>query len=208
MVGEGHSVFLWPCVEGERKASEPAWGISHSLCSTHNFRWRSRPGAHWRSTIRSVQISDLWHACHRQYVHVVVLHTMLYIVSLFAWHEDKSCPILSPYAITELTLLSQPVFVYREDKNSRQNTVAELKRRAHSNGRWPQFLIFPEGTTTNGKALISFKPGAFIPSMPVQPVLIRYPDCWVSATLHPPPSIRQPPSATHHQPPTKSPPPR
>ena len=42
--------------------------------------------------------------------------------------------------------------------------------------RWPQLLIFPEGSTSNRKALMSFKPGAFIPGKPVQPVLVRYPN--------------------------------
>ena len=46
-------------------------------------------------------------------------------------------------------------------------------------------LFFPEGTTTNGKALISFKSGAFIPGVPVQPCIVRYPyrnfdPCWVN----------------------------
>jgi len=70
----------------------------------------------------------------------------------------------------------QPVYVVREDPNSRHNTVEEIKRRAKSGGQWPQVVIFPEGTTTNAKALITFKSGAFIPGVPVQPVLLRYPN--------------------------------
>lgn len=91
-------------------------------------------------------------------------------------HDYVTCVIL-----TELMKLAQPVYVYREDKDSRLKTIAELKRRAQSGGIWPQFLIFPEGTTTNRKALISFKAGGFIPAMPVQPVVLRYPDEWVSS---------------------------
>uniref|UniRef100_A0A2I2YSD9 Lysophosphatidylcholine acyltransferase 4 n=1 Tax=Gorilla gorilla gorilla TaxID=9595 RepID=A0A2I2YSD9_GORGO len=40
----------------------------------------------------------------------------------------------------------------------------------------PQVLFFPEGTCSNKKALLKFKPGAFIAGVPVQPVLIRYPN--------------------------------
>lgn len=36
-------------------------------------------------------------------------------------------------------------------------------------------VIFPEGTTTTGSALIDFKLGAFRPMCPVQPVTIKYP---------------------------------
>ena len=36
-------------------------------------------------------------------------------------------------------------------------------------------LVFPEGTTLNGRALISFKPGAFAPQAKVQPAVARFP---------------------------------
>uniref|UniRef100_A0AAQ5XB75 Phospholipid/glycerol acyltransferase domain-containing protein n=1 Tax=Amphiprion ocellaris TaxID=80972 RepID=A0AAQ5XB75_AMPOC len=70
----------------------------------------------------------------------------------------------------------RPVFVSRSDQNSRKKTVEEIKRRAHSGGEWPQIMIFPEGTCTNRSCIITFKPGAFIPAVPVQPVVIRYPN--------------------------------
>lgn len=71
---------------------------------------------------------------------------------------------------------TQPIYVWREDPNSRQNTIKEIVKRANSEEEWPQVLIFPEGTCTNRRALITFKPGAFYPGVPVQPVCIRYPD--------------------------------
>lgn len=37
--------------------------------------------------------------------------------------------------------------------------IKEIKRRANSNGAWPQTIIFPEGTCTNQKSLITFKVG-------------------------------------------------
>lgn len=69
---------------------------------------------------------------------------------------------------------TQPVYVWREDPNSRQNTIQEIKERASSDEEWPQIMVFPEGTCTNRSCLITFKPGAFYPGVPVQPVLIRY----------------------------------
>lgn len=44
----------------------------------------------------------------------------------------------------------------------------------NSDENWDQFMIFPEGTTSNRQALMSFKPGGFLPGKPVQPVLIKY----------------------------------
>ncbi|XP_068189007.1 lysophosphatidylcholine acyltransferase 1-like isoform X2 [Antennarius striatus] len=76
------------------------------------------------------------------------------------------------------TLISyiRPVLVFRSDQDSRKKTVEEIKRRAQSGGEWPQIMIFPEGTCTNRSGLILFKAGAFIPGLPVQPVVLRYPN--------------------------------
>lgn len=70
----------------------------------------------------------------------------------------------------------QPVLVSRTDPDSRRNTVLEIERRAKSGGHWPQILLFPEGTCTNRSCLITFKQGAFFPGVPVQPVVIKYPN--------------------------------
>ncbi|XP_011301246.1 1-acylglycerophosphocholine O-acyltransferase 1 isoform X2 [Fopius arisanus] len=82
---------------------------------------------------------------------------------------------LNPY-IGKLINYTQPVYVWRDDPNSRQNTIKEIIERATSKEDWPQVMIFPEGTCTNRSCLITFKCGAFYPGVPVQPVCIRYPN--------------------------------
>uniref|UniRef100_A0A3P9NHN4 Lysophosphatidylcholine acyltransferase 2 n=1 Tax=Poecilia reticulata TaxID=8081 RepID=A0A3P9NHN4_POERE len=77
----------------------------------------------------------------------------------------------------------QPVLVSRTDPDSRKHTILAIESRAKSEGRWPQVLIFPEGTCTNRSCLITFKQGAFIPGVPVQPVLLRYPNKMVSVMI-------------------------
>ncbi|XP_017463955.1 PREDICTED: lysophosphatidylcholine acyltransferase-like, partial [Rhagoletis zephyria] len=77
---------------------------------------------------------------------------------------------------------AQPIYVQREDPNSRQNTIRQIVQRARSEDEWPQVVIFSEGTCTNRKALIKFKPGAFYPGVPVQPVLLKYPNKYDSFT--------------------------
>ncbi|KAM3595876.1 uncharacterized protein V6R79_004412 [Siganus canaliculatus] len=91
--------------------------------------------------------------------------------SIVAKLESRSIPVWG-------TLISyiRPVFVFRSDQDSRRKTVEEIKRRAGSEGAWPQIMIFPEGTCTNRSGLILFKAGAFIPGLPVQPVVLRYPN--------------------------------
>jgi lysophosphatidylcholine acyltransferase/lyso-PAF acetyltransferase len=69
---------------------------------------------------------------------------------------------------------SQAIFVERDNRENRSMAVSEIKKRTQSDDSWNQFLIFPEGTTSNRKALFSYKPGGFLPGKPVQPVLMRY----------------------------------
>ncbi|XP_021493550.1 lysophosphatidylcholine acyltransferase 2B-like [Meriones unguiculatus] len=73
-------------------------------------------------------------------------------------------------------LSTQPVLVQREDPYSRKTTRNEILNRVTSNMKWPQILIFPEGVCTNRSCLVTFKLGAFSPGVPVQPVLLRYPN--------------------------------
>ncbi|XP_058443932.1 lysophosphatidylcholine acyltransferase isoform X1 [Malaya genurostris] len=91
--------------------------------------------------------------------------------AVVAKYETASLPFFG-----KLIDYAQPIYVCREDPNSRQNTIKEIIERANSKEDWPQILIFPEGTCTNRTSLIQFKPGAFYPAVPIQPVLVRYPN--------------------------------
>ncbi|KAM9384869.1 lysophosphatidylcholine acyltransferase 1 [Pholidichthys leucotaenia] len=91
--------------------------------------------------------------------------------SIVAKLESRSIPVWG-------TLISsiRPVFVSRSNQDSRRKTVEQIKQRASSGGKWRQIMIFPEGTCTNRSGLILFKAGAFVPGLPVQPVILRYPN--------------------------------
>ena len=97
---------------------------------------------------------------------VVFWCNLPYIVSRY---ENRKIPLVG-----KCLEFAQSLFVCREDPQSRQKTVKQIVERAQDGTAWPQLLIFPEGSTSNRKALMSFKPGAFVPGKPVQPVLIRY----------------------------------
>nr|XP_042701782.1 lysophospholipid acyltransferase LPCAT4 isoform X2 [Chrysemys picta bellii] len=84
--------------------------------------------------------------------------------------------------IGALLRYNQAILVSRHDPASRKKVVEEVKRRATSQGKWPQVLFFPEGTCSNKKALLKFKPGAFIAGVPIQPILVRYPNSLDSTT--------------------------
>lgn len=73
----------------------------------------------------------------------------------------------------------QIIPVDRVSPESRHHAAGNIRRRAMDN-KWPHVMLFPEGTTTNGKAIISFKTGAFSPGLPVQPMVIKYPHKYVN----------------------------
>ncbi|XP_026150608.1 lysophospholipid acyltransferase LPCAT4 [Mastacembelus armatus] len=109
-------------------------------------------------------------APHSSFLDMLVL-CPAQLATVVSRSENKSLPVIG--ALLEF---NQSVLVSRKDPESRKNAVAQLTERLTSNGYWPQMLMFPEGTTTNGRALIKFKPGAFLAGVPVQPVLLRYPN--------------------------------
>jgi len=89
--------------------------------------------------------------------------------SVVAKAETSSIPFWG-----SLIKYTQPVLVHRNDPNSRQNTIQQIVERSSPSEDWQQVLIFPEGTCTNRSCLITFRPGAFLPGVPVQPVILRY----------------------------------
>lgn len=109
-------------------------------------------------------------APHSSFLDMVVL-VPAELATVVSRSENTSIP-----AIGALLEFNQAVLVSRKDPESRKKAVEEVTKRLTSNGYWPQMLMFPEGTTTNGSALIKFKPGAFLAGVPVQPVLLRYPN--------------------------------
>ena len=70
-----------------------------------------------------------------------------------------------------------PIYVDREIQSSRQLTAKAIMDHVKKPDSLP-LCFFPEGTTTNGRSLVHFKPGAFIAGLPVSPALIKFPNPW------------------------------
>ena len=108
---------------------------------------------------------------------VVAPHYSLLDVFYFAYAEMPTA--ISKKAVASIPLVgriaraAQTIFVARRDPKSKHRAAAELRRRATEPG-WPPLLVFPEGTCTNGRALIHFKAGAFAIGAPVQPITLEY----------------------------------
>ncbi|CAN8286262.1 unnamed protein product [Cochlearia groenlandica] len=115
----------------------------------------------------------------REIAPIVVSNHVSYIEPIFYFYELSPTIVASeshdslPFVGTIIRAM-QVIYVNRFSQTSRKDAVNEIKRKA-SCDRFPRLLLFPEGTTTNGKVLISFQLGAFIPGYPIQPVVVRYP---------------------------------
>lgn len=80
--------------------------------------------------------------------------------------------------IGRLTWQSNSLYVCRDDKvHQERNAIVQQKINMVAE-KWPlhvsPMVIFPEGTSTNGKCLLEFKDGAFDAGAPIQPVCLRF----------------------------------
>ncbi|WOG95457.1 hypothetical protein DCAR_0414776 [Daucus carota subsp. sativus] len=110
---------------------------------------------------------------------VVVSNHVSYVDPIFFFYEIFPTIVASDShdsmpVVGTIIRAMQVIYVNRFSPSSRKHAISEIKRKASSN-RFPRVLLFPEGTTTNGRSLISFQLGAFIPGYAIQPVVVRYP---------------------------------
>ena len=83
--------------------------------------------------------------------------------------KNQSVPILG-----SMSKVIQPLFILRNNRDSKDHIAQEINRRVNEPNKWPQTVIFPEGTCANRTAFLSFKSGAFVPGVPIQPAIIEY----------------------------------
>jgi len=82
-----------------------------------------------------------------------------------------------------IALAFQGIFVDIKSKDSRRACKEAMATRADPNlWRGPPTVVFPEGRITNGRRLIQYKLGAFLPGKPIQPVVLRYPHKFFNIT--------------------------
>lgn len=80
----------------------------------------------------------------------------------------KSIPIFNKFAHS-----LDPLYVTR-GKDAKGGLVAQLTESLNE-GKY-RHVIFPEGTYSNGKHVLQFKTGAFVPGHPVTPIAFTYPE--------------------------------
>ncbi|XP_058063193.1 lysophosphatidylcholine acyltransferase isoform X2 [Anopheles bellator] len=171
-----------------------AWTLAHiGLFGLSAEDLRTKPLSGWRRRLKLLlsEFAVLMYTCaglgitvrgrqaaRREAPVLVVSPHSSFLDAVIIYLTGLSSPLVrnADRNLGKLIDYAQPIYVCREDAHSRQTTIREIIQRASSPEDWPQILIFPEGTCTNRTSLIQFKPGAFYPGVPIQPVLMRYPN--------------------------------
>lgn len=104
----------------------------------------------------------------------VVLNMALHSAGFMAKYETQGYPLVGVIARGINCL-----FVRRENEEDRMKIFQELEQRQKDfyDGKiLSPLLLFPEGTTTNGKYILKFKRGAFYHLLPIKPQIIMLED--------------------------------
>ncbi|KAD4982716.1 hypothetical protein R6Q59_002345 [Mikania micrantha] len=136
---------------------------SRGILFSFGYHWINRKGKPAPREIAPILVSN----------HVSYIDPIFFFYELFPTIVASESHDSMPFVGTIIRAM-QVIYVNRFSHQSRKHAVNEIKRKASSD-KFPRLLLFPEGTTTNGRLLISFQHGAFIPGYPIQPVVVRYP---------------------------------
>lgn len=108
---------------------------------------------------------------HVSYLDILYFMSSSECPSFVAKHNVRQYP-----CIGRLAESLQCIFVNRlQGRKEALEMVIERQRKIANDTLWPKLLVFPEGTTTNGRGVLPFKRGAFMGLMPVQPICVEYP---------------------------------
>ncbi|GAB4861853.1 Lysophospholipid acyltransferase lpeat2 [Ancistrocladus abbreviatus] len=120
---------------------------ARGILFSFGYQWIKRRGRPAPKEMAPIVVSN-----HVSYIEPIFLFYELF-PTIVASESHDSLPVVGT-----IIRAMQVIYVNRFSSSSRKLAVSEIK-----------------GTTTNGRALISFQLGAFIPGYPIQPVAVRYP---------------------------------
>ena len=102
-------------------------------------------------------------------------------LEIAAYMKDYAVSYLITYELLRAPAIGEVIaelgsfFVNRGNEQSRKNTLEVLTNRQkdfYNKKYFVRTLVFPEGTTTNGKYIASFKKGVFISLLPLKPLIV------------------------------------
>lgn len=116
--------------------------------------------------------ANIYAVNHTSHFDIFIMMTFAYegIPSFVAKRGVESAPFIG-----YKSKVWQGLYVDNRDGKQTGGNVAALIGERGAHLEMNPVCVFPEGTTTNGESVITFRTGAFIYGHPVKPVAIRYP---------------------------------
>lgn len=115
----------------------------------------------------------------------VIVSNHISFIDIVYYLTSRYCPgFLSKAGVAKVPIVGkiakarQSLFVERADRTQKDAILDDLKRRVEdiaAGKPYPPILIYPEGTTADGKNIITFKKGAFCTFAPVRIMVLQYP---------------------------------
>lgn len=105
---------------------------------------------------------------HASYIEILYVMAH-YDVCFVAKAEVASLPVVGP-----IVRALQCILVDRRDGKAAAMDAILKRMDPAVTAKFPMLCLYPEGTTTTGRCLISFKRGAFVPGRPVLPLLFHH----------------------------------
>ena len=149
----------------QRTALLPLKGCARVVLYAFGFWWLEEEGLEENST---TEVGIICAASHSSLLDVFY-YSYRWLPSFVAKRDIQNMPLIGWFAE-----ILNSVFV---DRHADAKTKAEYKARIEDiaeDAKAPPVLIFPEGTCTNGKSLITFKRGGFEPGVKLLPVCMQY----------------------------------
>jgi 1-acyl-sn-glycerol-3-phosphate acyltransferase len=119
-----------------------------------NLDYKKYLGPDWKQSFVNPSTVVSNHQCFID----VLVHMVRQPPSCVAKESVRRMPIIGPCAVAVGVL-----FFDRGDKRASKDLLSLIAKRQEQceQGLYPPLIIFPEGGTTNGTSIISFKKGAF-----------------------------------------------
>ncbi|QDZ24041.1 phosphate acyltransferase [Chloropicon primus] len=158
----------------------PQWRCR--IVNWSSYFWRA-----WLFSLSFQEINVVGTPAPRSEAPICVVNHVSFI-DIFIMYACKRFMFVAKKEVTKIPFgrdiirAGQTILVDRTSKKSSESAKEAICARARQTSsesapgapEWPTIVMFPESTCTNGTALITFKQGAFIAGVPVQPITLKY----------------------------------
>lgn len=169
------SVFGVYYIEARKADFSECVGVDHNIGTEHAGQDASKSDTVGKSQDQNayVVVSN-----HLGYIDIITLFAK-YRCSFVAKGGIAKVPVVGTIAVAMQSMFVREGASLTDQLVERVETTYKCHRESVDcpgcGSCMNKIIIFPEGTTTNGEAMVPFRTGVFLPGLPVKPVCIEFP---------------------------------